>query len=49
MSYFDPCEQLDAEPDDLMQEGFGAIVWPAIMGALVLGGWGIYEIWSNWQ
>lgn len=49
MSYFDPHEQLDAEPNDLTQEGFGAIVWPAIMGALVLGGWGIYLIWSAWQ
>ena len=49
MSYFDPHEQLDAEPNDLMQEGFGAIVWPAIIGALVLGGWGIYLIWSAWQ
>jgi hypothetical protein len=35
--------------DDLMQEGFGAIVWPVIMATLVLGGWAIYGIWSNWQ
>lgn len=35
--------------DDLMQEGFGAIVWPAIMAALVLGGWAIYGAWSAWQ
>jgi hypothetical protein len=35
--------------DDLMQEGFGAIVWPAIIAVIVLGGWGIYLIWSGWQ
>lgn len=41
--------QLGSEPDERLQEGFGAVVWPAIMAAIVLGGWGIYGIWSNWQ
>ena len=48
MSY-DPRNQLGSEQGRIMQEGFGAIVWPAIIGALVLGGWGIYLIWSAWQ
>jgi hypothetical protein len=42
-------EVMPEEPNDLMQEGFGAIVWPAIMAALVLGGRAIYGIWSGWQ
>ena len=46
---FDKQNQLGSEQDRIMQEGFGAIVWPAIMAALVLGGWAIYGIWSNWQ
>jgi hypothetical protein len=46
MSYYDPHEQLDSEPDERMQEGFGAIVWPAAMAIIVLIGWAIYGIWS---
>lgn len=32
--------------DDLMQEGFGAIVWPVIMAFIAFIGWAIYVIWS---
>jgi hypothetical protein len=45
---FDKQNQLGSEQDRIMQEGFGAIVWPAIMAAFVLAGGAIYGIWSAW-